>query len=62
MFFDNYYHDCRVEGTPAYLPPEVLRGRASLLNTNADAWALGCVAHFCLQGRPLYFGDKEEVF
>ncbi len=27
----------------------------------ADGWALGCLAHFCVAGKPLFFGDKEEV-
>ncbi len=66
--------DDRVEGTPAYLPPEVLGGREELDNDNAhslvplktpglasDAWALGCVASFCLLGRPLFYGTKEMV-
>eukprot|EP01034_Spumella_vulgaris_P029535 gene29535-36601_t len=56
-----FQDDDRVEGTPGYLPPEVLSGRASLLSKDSDAWALGCVTRFCLHGRPLYFGDKEEV-
>lgn len=42
--------DERVEGTTAYLPPEVVMGARP--NTPADAWALGCVMYQCLSGRP----------
>jgi serine/threonine protein kinase len=51
----------RLEGTPAYLPPEVLRQRVRYPGYAADAWALGCLAYFCLHGRPKYFGDTEQV-
>ena len=27
----------------------------------SDAWALGCLASFCLHGRPLYLGTADEV-
>ena len=27
----------------------------------SDAWALGCLASFCLHGRPLYMGTADEV-
>ncbi|CAM9870614.1 unnamed protein product, partial [Phaeothamnion confervicola] len=48
----------RVEGTPAYLPPEVLAGKFPDLL--ADAWALGCLLYQCLTGRPPFFADTEE--
>ena len=54
----------RLEGTPAYMPPELLRGRGDGSGQGAghsDAWALGCVASFCLRGRPLYLGSAKEV-
>lgn len=41
--------DIRVEGTTAYLPPEVVVG--AFPTTAADAWALGCVMFQCLSGR-----------
>lgn len=50
----------RLEGTPAYSPPEVLRLRVSP-GRQADAWALGCVTYFCIHGRPLYYGDTDAV-
>lgn len=43
-------HDDRIEGTTAYLPPEVVMGGVPTLA--ADAWALGCVIYQCLSGRP----------
>lgn len=52
--------DTRVEGTPAYLPPEVLY-RGSRPDQLSDSWALGCLAMFILDGRPAFFGDKENV-
>ena len=77
---------CRLEGTPAYMPPEQLRhlralngsegdgegggeyeGRGvggeeeAVSGTAGDAWALGCVASFCLHGRPLFIGAADEV-
>jgi serine/threonine protein kinase len=51
--------DNRVEGTPAYLPPEVLNGAKPDVLT--DAWSLGCTMHFCLFGRPPLFGEQEQV-
>ncbi len=46
----------RVEGTAAYLPPEVAKsgGRPGY---PADAWALGCLMLQCLSGRPPILGD-----
>ena len=52
--------DERLEGTPGYLPPEVLAGLAPP-GLDADAWGLGCLTHFCLCGRPLYYGSRDEV-
>jgi serine/threonine protein kinase len=56
------------EGTPGYLPPEVLglragtgEGYSSSPGLGADAWALGCLAWFCLTGRPLFYGSRDEV-
>ena len=52
----------RLEGTPAYLPPEILTKRVRLPGFAADAWALGCVTYFCLHGRPKFFGDNDQVW
>ena len=51
----------RLEGTPAYLPPEVLQHKVRMPGFAADAWALGCLTFFCLYGRPKHFGDAEQV-
>jgi serine/threonine protein kinase len=42
--------DNRVEGTTAYLPPEVILG--GVPSRAADSWALGCVIFQCIAGRP----------
>ena len=46
----DYEEDLRVEGTTAYLPPEVVMG--GFPTPAADSWALGCVIYQCLSGRP----------
>jgi len=43
-------NDLRIEGTTAYLPPEVILG--GFPTFAADSWALGCVIYQCLSGRP----------
>ena len=54
------------------MPPEQLKhlgemvgceegGEETLSGTGGDAWALGCVASFCLNGRPLFMGGPREV-
>lgn len=49
------------EGTPGYLPPEIL-SHAAAPGWKSDSWALGCVLFFCLVGRPKYFGATfQEV-
>ena len=47
---DSADDDIRIEGTTAYLPPEVVMGAVPTLA--ADSWALGCVMFQCLSGRP----------
>jgi serine/threonine protein kinase len=47
---ENNLDDNRIEGTTAYLPPEVVLGNIPTMA--ADAWALGCVTYQCLSGRP----------
>eukprot|EP00930_Biecheleria_cincta_P084367 TRINITY_DN73855_c0_g1_i1.p1 TRINITY_DN73855_c0_g1~~TRINITY_DN73855_c0_g1_i1.p1 ORF type:complete len:916 (-),score=147.14 TRINITY_DN73855_c0_g1_i1:58-2805(-) len=50
--------DGRVEGTIMYLPPEVVRGGAP--SFASDAWALGCLTHQLLSGRPPLWVDSES--
>jgi len=40
---EDHFDDLRAEGTPAYLPPEVLRGRTAP-GFHSDCWAIGCIA------------------
>jgi len=66
-------NDHHVEGTLSYLPPEILVTLASdpalslqgppdgpLFEPLTDSWSLGCVAYFCIVGRPLIFGDTAD--
>jgi serine/threonine protein kinase len=51
--------DMRIEGTTAYLPPEVVMG--AFPTTAADSWALGCVMYQCLSGRPPLLEADDEA-
>jgi WD40 repeat protein len=49
-------------GTPAYMPPEQVRG-ARDVNVRADVWALGAVLFECLALRPPFVAaQREEAF
>ncbi len=50
--------DIRIEGTTAYLPPEVVIG--GFPTYAADVWALGCVLFQCLSGRPPILEDTDD--
>ena len=50
--------DHRIEGTTAYLPPEVVMG--GYPTTSADIWALGCVLFQCISGRPPILEDTDD--
>lgn len=52
------FSDDRIEGTTAYLPPEVLSGEKPRLE--ADTWACGCVTYQCLTGRPPLLDKDDE--
>ncbi|KAL9187078.1 hypothetical protein ACHAXT_010798 [Thalassiosira profunda] len=51
--------DLRIEGTTAYLPPEVVVG--GYPTTAADVWALGCVMFQCISGRPPILEDTDDL-
>ncbi len=51
--------DERIEGTFAYLPPEVIRD-GTIPDTLADAWALGCLLYQCLLGKPPVFTELQQ--
>ena len=57
---DEDEEDERLEGTPAYLSPELLAG--GLPSVASDAWALGCLVFQCLTGRlPLWSDDPQAL-
>ena len=51
--------DIRIEGTTAYLPPEVVLG--GFPTTAADIWALGCVMFQCISGRPPILENTDHL-
>jgi len=51
--------DLRIEGTTAYLPPEVVIG--GYPTTAADIWALGCVLFQCISGQPPILEDTDDL-
>ena len=51
--------DTRIEGTTAYLPPEVVMG--AIPTPSADSWALGCVMFQCLPGRPPLLATDDDA-
>jgi tetratricopeptide (TPR) repeat protein len=50
-------HPGGVVGTPGYMSPEQARGEEPL-DARVDVFALGCVLHECLTGRPLFRADS----
>lgn len=56
---EHHYEDIRIEGTTAYLPPEVVIG--GFPTTAADIWALGCVMFQCISGRPPILENTDQL-
>jgi serine/threonine protein kinase len=51
-----------IVGTPAYSPPEQLRGQIEKLGPASDTYSLGAILYEILTGRPPHSGSKlEEV-
>jgi serine/threonine protein kinase/uncharacterized caspase-like protein len=48
--------DGTVMGTPAYMPPEQVRGEIRAIGPASDVWALGATLYQCLAGRGPFTG------
>jgi eukaryotic-like serine/threonine-protein kinase len=48
-------HEGVILGTPAYMSPELARGRTA--DKRTDIWAFGCVVYEMLTGRPAFTGE-----
>ena len=55
---DAEHREDTLEGTAAYLAPEVVKGEAT--SVASDCWALGCVVYQCLAGRPPVWADSQS--
>lgn len=49
-------------GSLAYMPPEVLSGKAQETTPSIDVWAIGCMYYGMLYGCLPFWGDTEEEF
>lgn len=47
-------------GTPSYMAPELVRGQKDT-DSLVDVFALGCVMHHCLAGRPPFEGSDVRI-
>lgn len=47
-----------VLGTPTYMAPEQATGQVDDVDHRSDQWALACIAHELLAGRPPFAGDN----
>lgn len=50
----------RFFGTPAYMPPEVARGRPDLVDERSDIWAIGATLFALLTGRAVHLGETAN--
>jgi len=48
--------DNTVAGTPAYMAPEMVKGET--VDGRADIYAVGCLTHWLLTGRPVFDGNS----
>lgn len=49
--------DMKIEGTTAYLPPEIVLGNFPSFAT--DSWALGCLLFQCISGKPPVLEEND---
>lgn len=56
-----YHHRGEYAGTPVYMAPELVRGRAHHCDGRADIWSLGCIMYELLCGRRPFRGKQEQL-
>lgn len=49
----------RIAGSPAYMPPEQIRG--NVLDARCDLYAIGCVLYNLVTGQPPFTGTEKQV-
>ncbi len=50
-----------IQGTPAYMAPEQLRGKASEIGVFTDVYGFGAVLYVMLAGAPVFGGTSMEI-
>ena len=58
---ENPYSDTELMATPAYAPPEVIRGELHKIGVKSDMYSFGATLYHIFTGHPPFSGDDPEV-